>query len=87
MRGIFAKPIANLLQSVVPTPQMQVAWFHVCFNVLNTFILLPFIKYFVKFAEMVIKDKKPKETRKLKYVDDLLLKTPPVALMQAKKRN
>lgn len=82
---IFAKPIANLLQSVVPTPQMQVAWFHVCFNVLNTFILLPFIKYFVKFAEMVIKDKKPKETRKLKYVDDLLLKTPPVALMQAKK--
>ena len=82
---IFAKPIANLLQSVVPTPQMQVAWFHVCFNVLNTFILLPFIKYFVKFAETVIKDKKPEETRKLKYVDDLLLKTPPVALMQAKK--
>lgn len=83
---ILAKPIANLLQSVVPTPQMQVAWFHVCFNVLNTFILLPFIKYFVKLAEFAVKDKPSKEElRKLKYVDDLLLKTPPVALMQAKK--
>lgn len=83
---ILAKPIANLLQSVVPTPQMQVAWFHVCFNVLNTFMLLPFIKYFVKFAEFAVKDKPSKEElRKLKYVDDLLLKTPPIALMQAKK--
>ncbi len=78
-------PIATLLRSLVPTPQMQVAWFHVCFNVLNTFILLPFIKYFVKFAETVVKDKQVENNLKLKYVDDLLLKTPPVALMQVKK--
>ena len=83
---ILASPIANLLQSIIPTPQMQVAWFHVCFNVLNTFMLLPFVKYFVKFAEFAVKDKPSEdELRKLKYVDDLLLKTPPVALMQAKK--
>lgn len=81
----LAGSIATLLRSLVPTPQMQVAWFHVCFNVLNTFILLPFIKYFVKFAETVVKDKQVEETLKLKYVDDLLLKTPPVALMQVKK--
>ncbi len=82
----LASPIATFLRSVVPTPQMQTAWFHVCFNVLNTFMLLPFIKYFVKFAEFAVKDKPSKEElRKLKYVDDLLLKTPPVALMQAKK--
>ena len=82
----LAKPIANLLRTAVPTPQMQTAWFHVCFNVLNTFILLPFVKYFVKFAEFAVKDKPNKEQlRKLKYVDDLLLKTPPIALMQAKK--
>lgn len=82
----LASSIATLLRSLVPTPQMQVAWFHVCFNVLNTFILLPFIKYFVKFAETVVKDKKSAdEQRKLKYVDDLLLKTPPIALMQTKK--
>ena len=83
---ILSSPIANLLQTIVPTPQMQVAWFHVCFNVLNTFMLLPFIKYFVKFAEFAVKDKPSvDELRKLKHVDDLLLKTPPVALMQAKK--
>ena len=83
---ILSSPIANLLKTIVPTPQMQVAWFHVCFNVLNTFMLLPFIKYFVKFAEFAVKDKPSKDDlRKLKYVDDLLLKTPPVALMQAKK--
>ena len=81
----LAGSIATLLRSLVPTPQMQVAWFHVCFNVLNTFILLPFIKYFVKFAETVVKDKQVEETLKLKYVDDLLLKTPPIALMQVKK--
>ena len=81
----LAGSIATVLRSLVPTPQMQVAWFHVCFNVLNTFILLPFIKYFVKFAEFVVKDKQVDNNLKLKYVDDLLLKTPPVALMQAKK--
>lgn len=82
----LAGTIAEVLRSLVPTPQMQVAWFHVCFNVLNTFILLPFIKYFVKFAEFMVKEKKdPEEERKLRYVDDLLLKTPPIALMQVKK--
>lgn len=82
----LAGTIAEVLRSLVPTPQMQVAWFHVCFNVLNTFILLPFIKYFVRFAELVVKDKKVEEEQlKLKYVDDRLLKTPPIAMMQTKK--
>ncbi len=82
----LAPTIATVLKTLVPTSQMQVAWFHVCFNVLNTFLLLPFIKYFVKFAETIVKDKKSvEEQHKLKYVDDLLLKTPPVALMQTKK--
>lgn len=81
----LAGTIANVLRNLVPTPQMQVAWFHVCFNVLNTFLLLPFIKYFVKFAEFAIKDNMQEEERKLHYVDDLLLKTPPIALMQTKK--
>ncbi|MBR7111227.1 MAG: Na/Pi cotransporter family protein [Clostridia bacterium] len=82
----LAGTIANVLRNLVPTPQMQVAWFHVCFNVLNTFLLLPFIKYFVKFAEFAVKDKSIEEDeRKLRFVDDLLLKTPPIALMQTKK--
>ena len=47
---------------------------------------MPFIKYFVKFAEFAVKDKSIEEDeRKLRFVDDLLLKTPPIALMQTKK--
>jgi phosphate:Na+ symporter len=65
---------------------MQIAWFHVIFNVTTTLILLPFVKYLVKFAELVIKDKKSfEDDLKLKYVDDLLLKTLPIAIMQTKK--
>lgn len=76
----------EILASIIPKTEMQIAWFHVIFNVLTTAILIPFIKHLVKFAETVVKDKKSlEEQRKLKYVDELLLKTPPIALMQTKK--
>ena len=76
----------DVLASIIPKTEMQIAWFHVIFNVTTTAMLIPFIKHLVKFAETVVKDKKSLEEQiKLKYVDDLLLKTPPVALMQAKK--
>ncbi len=83
---IFAGNIANALRSVIDNEQMQVAWFHVIFNTINTFLLLPFTKYFVRFAERVVKEKpNPEDNRKLKFVDNRLLKTPSIALMQSKK--
>lgn len=85
---IFTKPIVSALSNI-SNPQMQIAWFHVIFNVSTTIILLPFIKYLVKFATFVIKDKKVKEkkndTPKLKFIDELLLSTPAIALMQVQK--
>lgn len=85
---IFTKPIVSALSNI-SNPQMQIAWFHVIFNVSTTIILLPFIKYLVKFATFVIKDKKVKEkkndTPKLKFIDELLLSTPSIALMQVQK--
>ena len=75
-----------LLQQIPGATEMQLAWFHVIFNVVTTAVLLPFVKQLVRFATFVIKDKKEVgEIRQLKYVDDLLLKTPPVAVMQVKK--
>ena len=48
--------------------------------------MLPFIKQLVKFAIFAIKDKPVEEGgRTLHFVDDRLLKTPPVAVMQVKK--
>ena len=84
---IFKQPVIDLLQMLLPgNPQMQLAWFHVIFNVTNTFLLVGFIKSIVKLATRVIKDKPTvEEQRHLKFVDERLLKTPPIAMMQVKK--
>lgn len=88
---IFKEPMVNLLLSLFPgddrmSLQMRVSAFHVIFNVTTTCVLLPFVKRLVKCSCAVIKDKKEnKETLALKYVDDRLLTTPPIALMQVKK--
>lgn len=88
---IFKEPMVNLLVSLFPgddqmSLQMRVSAFHVVFNVATTCVLLPFVKQLVKYSCAVIKDKKEtEELLSLKYVDDRLLTTPPVALMQVKK--
>ncbi len=88
---IFKTPAVNLLTSMFPgddpmSLQMRVSVFHVIFNVTTTLLLLPFTKQLVKYSCLVIKDKvKPEENLALKFVDDRLLSTPPVALMQVKK--
>lgn len=88
---IFREPIVNLLVSIFPgndamSLQMRVSFFHVIFNVTTTCMLLPFVKQLVKYSCLVIKDKKEEnDTLSLKYVDDRLVKTPPIALMQVKK--
>ena len=88
---IFKEPIVNLLVSLFPggdqmSLQMRVSAFHVIFNVTTTCLLLPFVKQLVKYSCAVIKDKKEtKEILTLKNVDDRLLTTPPIALMQVKK--
>ena len=83
---IFKDFAVGLLQGMISKPEMQLAWFHVIFNVTTTLLLLPFIKWLVAFATRMIPDKKKEiDTLQFKYVDDLLLKTPPVAIMQVKK--
>lgn len=88
---IFEEPILNLLVSLFPgsdpmSLQMRVSAFHVIFNVSTTCVLLPFVSQLVKYSCLIIKDKKTQEKdHTLKYIDDRLLSTPPVALMQVKK--
>ena len=83
---IFKDVAVQLLQTLIPAPGMQVAWFHVIFNVTTTLILLPFVKQLVRFAIFIVKEKpSEEESYKLKYVDDFLLKTPSIAVLQAKK--
>lgn len=88
---IFRESAVNLLVSIFPgndpmSLQMRVSLFHVIFNLSTTCLLLPFTKYLVKYSCLIIKDKKTDEDAlTLRYVDDRLLSTPPIALMQVKK--
>ena len=88
---IFRDPAVELLVTLFPgsdpmSLQMRVSVFHVVFNVTTTLLLLPFTRQLVRYSCLVIKDRKAsEETMALKYVDDRLLSTPPIALMQVKK--
>ena len=88
---IFKEPAVNLLVSMFPgddamSLQMRVSVFHVIFNVTTTCVLLPFTKHLVRYSTIVIKEKSAAvESHSLKYVDDRLLSTPPIALMQVKR--
>ena len=75
---------ASLL-SGFKTVEMQIAIFHVIFNVTTTLLLIPFVRLLEKLSILVIKDhKKDEEELHLKFIDDRLLSTPAVALMQVK---
>lgn len=88
---ILREPVVNLLYSAIPGQdqmalQMRVSLFHVIFNLSTTLLLLPFAKQLVDLSRLVIKDKaSTAQAYTLKYVDDRLLSTPPIALMQVKK--
>ena len=88
---IFKEPVIGLLEAMFPgrdtmSLQMRLSMFHVIFNVTTTCLLLPFVKQLVKLACVVIKDKdETAPEHSLKYVDDRLLTTPSVAMMQVKK--
>ena len=90
---IFKDAFVNMLVSFFPNDndpmslQMRVSVFHVIFNVTTTLVLLPFVKQLVAYSQKVIKDTKVSEEKSfvLHFVDERLLSTPAVALMQVKK--
>jgi phosphate:Na+ symporter len=64
----------------------QIANFHTLFNIFTTILLLPFVKQLVTLSKFLIRGKDPKENAfHLKYVDERVLTTPPVAVSQMKK--
>ena len=81
---IFKNQVVSLL-SHINNIQYEIALFHLFFNLVTTCLLLPFIKQLVKIAEMIIKDKEENKDNVLKFIDERLLKTPPIAVMQVKK--
>lgn len=68
-------------------PQMQLAMFHTIFNVVTVIIVLPLTNALVKLVCKMIPDKVDADTDspRLFFVDDNMLKTPPVAVQQTKR--
>lgn len=54
---IFKKYVISFLQLITSQPAMQIAWFHVFFNVITTLILLPMINLLVIVACKIVKEK------------------------------
>lgn len=69
-------------------PQTQLAMFHTFFNVITVLIILPLNDFLVSLVCKAIPDSKEMETVggfRLKYVDDNMLRTPPLAVAQTKR--
>ncbi len=61
---------------------VTIALCHTIFNLFTTIVLLPFTKYLVKIAEVIIKDKEKKE--EAVFIDERLLNTPSFAISECK---
>ena len=61
----------------------NIAIFHIVFNILNSFLLLPFSGLLVKIVDKLVPAKKADNT--LTTLDERLLQTPTLALVQAKR--
>ena len=67
-------------------PSTQIAMFHTFFNVICTLLFLPFAKWLVKAAEVLVPEKKgTEEVTPLAFIDKRILSTPSVAIEQLKK--
>ena len=87
---ILKKHVIKLLEKITNKPAMQIAWFHVFFNVITTLILLPLIKVLVVVACKIIKEKNGKfENKKpikaFRFINKRFLFAPDIAAEQIKK--
>lgn len=76
-----------LFEKMFPNaPQTQLAMFHTFFNVITVALVLPFTNLMVKLVTKIIPDKATSQEsgEKLYYIDEHLISTPPIAVLQTK---
>lgn len=79
------KYISQFLSSFIPDTEWQIAIFHMFFNLVTTLVMLPFLKYLVKLACFIVPDKKTAGEEGIDILDERLLKTPAIAVGQARR--
>ena len=77
--------VVKLVVSIDPdNVARQIANVHTIFNIVSTVILLPCNKLIIKLAMRIVPDNQDgideDETRVIKYIDDRMIQTPPIAL-------
>ena len=77
-------PLADWIQALSPgNLRLQIALVHILFNVVTTALLLPASPLLERAACLLVKDEPELgESMRLKYFDERLLKTPPIACEQ-----
>ncbi len=82
----YGKIFASLFPGA---PQLQLAMFHTIFNVITVIIVLPLTDHLVRIVTVVVPDGPAEKTAEsephLYYVDQNMLRTPPIAVAQLKK--
>lgn len=83
---LLRNPIQYVIYEMVPIDvPKQIAAGHIFFNIINVVILFPFANFLVKASELLIRDDGSEDHHITKYIDDRLLVTPSIALVQASK--
>lgn len=83
----LSTPFMHLFRNA---PQTQLAMFHTVFNVITVFIAVPLTNVFVRLVTRIVPGEEKEaageeaETKRLYYIDDNLLATPPIAVAQTR---
>ena len=77
-----------LFESLTPgAPQVQLAMFHTFFNVTTVLVMMPLTEALVNLVVKMIPNSnvEEKEANKLNFIDNNMLRTPPLAVVQTKR--
>ena len=77
-----------LFESLTPgAPQVQLAMFHTFFNVTTVLVMMPLTEALVNLVVKMIPNSRveEKEVNKLNFIDNNMLRTPPLAVVQTKR--
>lgn len=80
-------PFTSWVQAMTDYVPLQISLVHLISTIVSTLVLLPCNNLIVKLSCLIIrgKEEEEKEACRLKYVDERILKTPPIAVNQISK--
>lgn len=82
----LAPGLVSLVQDTSPDVSRQIANFHSTFNIITTIALFPFINQMIRFSGFVLKGKPDKKEKgHLLYLEERVVDTPAIAMVQLRK--